>query len=130
MEHFPRFVYFCGIYNLIITVCLSFPSIPRALLGLNFCGDMEGRLVGVLLFYTAVVQIYASRDVKKRASLIYYEALVRFVAGFVIIPAGLFGDSGFIFAILGVIDAFIGAIFVAGVTRGLGFTHEELLSLK
>jgi hypothetical protein len=74
-----------------------------------------------------VVLVYASRDLPRRASLVYWEALLRFVAALILIPAGLFGDVGLIAAVLGLGDLLIGLVYVFGLTREFGASHGDLL---
>ena len=120
------FVFWTGVYNVALAFLLLFPPLYRAL-GLNVCTPVWSWLIAGFLAYTSVALIYASRDLTRRATLVYWEALLRFVAALVLIPAGVFGDIGLIAAILGLGDLSIGLAYVFGLTRELGRSHEDLL---
>jgi hypothetical protein len=120
------FVCWSGAYNAGLAFFLMFPSLYRAL-GLNICAPFLGWLIAGFLAYTSVALIYASRDLAHRASLVYWESLLRYVAAVVLIPAGLFGDIGPIAAVLGLGDLLIGLIYAFGLTSELGLSHSALL---
>jgi len=120
------FVFWTGIYNAGLACVLLFPPLYRAL-GLNVCSPVWAWLIAGFLSYTSVVLIHCSRDLSRRATLVYWEALLRFVAALILIPAGLFGEIGLIAAVLGLGDLAIGLVYVFGLTRELGASHEDLL---
>ena len=120
------FVFWSGVYNAGLAFFLLSPPLYRAL-GLNVCTPVWAWLIAGFLAYTSVALTYASRDLTQRASLVYWEALLRFVAALVLIPAGLWGDIGVLAAILGLGDLIIGLVYVFGLTKELGASHEDLL---
>jgi hypothetical protein len=120
------FVFWSGIYNTALAFVLLFPPLYRAL-GLNVCNPVWAWLIAGFLAYTSVTLIYASRDLTRRAPLVYWEALLRFVAALILVPAGVFGDIGLIAALLGLGDLAIGLVYVFGLTKELGVSHEDLL---
>jgi len=120
------FIFWSGVYNAALAFTLLFPPLYRAL-GLNVCNPVWAWLIAGFLGYTSVALIYASRDLTRRAALVYWEALLRFVAALILIPAGVFGDVGLIAAILGLGDLLIGLVYVFGLTKELGRSHEDLL---
>jgi hypothetical protein len=121
-----RFVFWSGVYNAGLAFILLFPLLYREL-GLNICSPVWGWLIAGFLAYTSVVLVYASRDLGRRAVLVYWESLLRYVAALVLIPAGLFGDIGPIAALLGLGDLLIGLVYMFGLTKELGVTHSALL---
>ena len=120
------FVFWSGAYNAGLAFLLVFPSLYRAL-GLNICAPALGWVIANFLAYTSVVLIFASRDLARRGSLVYWEGLSRYVAAIVLIPAGLFGDLGPIAALLGLCDLVIGLVYAFGLTKELGVSHSALL---
>lgn len=120
------FVFWSGIYNAGLAVFLIFPSLYRAL-GLNVCTPVWAWLIAGFLAYTSVALIFASRNLVRRGALVYWEALLRYVAAIVLIPAGLFGDIGTIAALLGLGDLAIGLVYTFGLTKELGVSHTALL---
>ena len=120
------FVYWSGVYNAGLALLLTFPPLYRAL-GVNICSPIWGWLVAGFLAYTSAALIYASRDIRGRAALIYWESLLRYLAAIILIPAGLFGDIGGMAALLGLGDLLIGLVYMYGLTRELGVSHKALM---
>jgi hypothetical protein len=121
-----RFAFWTGVYNAGLALFLLFPAAYRAL-GLNVCSPVWGWLIAGFLGFASAVLIIASRDLRRRASLLYWEALLRYVAALVLIPAGLFGDIGLIAALLGLVDLAIGLVYMFGLPKELGVSHQGLL---
>jgi hypothetical protein len=121
-----RFVFWTGIYNSALALALAFPPLYRAL-GLNIPAPLWGWLVGGFLGYTSAALILSSRDLRRRASFVYWEALLRYLAALLLIPAGLFGDLGLIAVPLGLGDLAIGLVYMFGLPRDLGMSHRALL---
>ena len=120
------FVFWSGIYNLGLSLILLFPPLYRAM-GLKVCNPVWGWLIAGFLGFTAAVLILAARDLRRRGSLVYWEALLRYVAALLLIPAGLFGDIGIIAALLGLGDLVIGLVYMFGLPRELQRSHSDLL---
>jgi len=119
------FVFWSGVYNAVLAIILAFPPLYRAI-GLNICSPVWGWLIAGFLAYTSVVLIFASRNLFMRGALVYWEALLRYVAALVLIPAGLFGDIGLIAALLGLGDLVIGLVYAFGLPKELGVSHRAL----
>ncbi len=120
------FVFWSGVYNSILALFLLFPPLYRAL-GLNVCAPLFAWLIAGFLAYTSVVLIYASRELSRRATLVYWESLLRYFAALILIPAGLFGDLGLIASLMGLGDLAIGLVYALGLTKELGVSHRGLL---
>jgi hypothetical protein len=120
-----RFVFRSGVYNAGLALVLIFPPVYRAL-GLNIPAHFWGWLVAGFLAYTGAALVLASRDLRRRASLVYWEALLRYVAALLLIPAGLFGDLGLVAVPLGLGDLCIGLVYMFGLPKDLGLTHRAL----
>jgi len=120
------FVFWSGVYNSILALFLLFPPLYRAL-GLNVCAPLFAWLIAGFLAYTSVVLIYASYELSRRATLVYWESLLRYVAALILIPAGLFGELGSIASLLGLGDLAIGVVYAFGLTKELGVSHRGLL---
>lgn len=120
------FVFWSGVYNSVLACALIFPTAYRAL-GLNIPAPIWGWLLAGFLGYTSAILILASRDLRRRAALVYWESLLRYVAAVLLIPGGLFGDLGLIATLLGLIDLGIGMIYMIGLPKELGVAHRALL---
>lgn len=121
-----KFVFWSGIYNAGLALFLLFPPLYSAL-GLNIPAPLWGWLLAGFLGFTSAVLILASRDLRRRASLVYWESLLRYVAALLLIPAGLFGDMGLIAVPLGLGDLGIGLIYMFGLPKALQQSHHALL---
>jgi hypothetical protein len=121
-----RFVFWSGVYNVGLGLFLTFPPLYRAL-GLNVPTPFWGWLVGSFLAYTGAVLILSSRDLRRRASLVYWESFLRYIAALLVIPAGLFGDLGMIAVPMGLGDLAIGLAYMFGLPKEFGVSHHSLL---
>jgi hypothetical protein len=120
------FVFWTGVYNAVLALTLTCPPVYRWL-GLNVPAPLWGWLVAGFLAYTSAVLILASRDLRRRASFVYWEAMLRYIAALLLIPAGLFGDLGLIAVPLGLGDLAIGLAYMFGLPKELGNSHTKLL---
>ena len=121
-----KFVFWSGAYNAGLALFLLFPPLYRGL-GLNIPAPLWGWLLAGFLGFTSAVLILASRDLRRRASLVYWESLLRYIAALLLIPAGLFGDLGLIAVPLGLTDLAIGLIYMIGLPKELAVSHQALL---
>jgi hypothetical protein len=120
------FIFWSGVYNVGLALTLTFPPVYRWL-GLNVPAPLWGWLVAGFLAYTSVALIMASRDLRHRASFVYWESILRYIAALLLIPAGLFGDLGLIAVPLGLGDLAIGLVYMFGLPKELGLSHLALL---
>ncbi len=120
-----RFVFWSGVYNVGLGLFLTFPPLYLAL-GLNVPTPLWGWLVGGFLAYTGVVLILSSWDLRRRASFVYWESILRYIAALLLIPAGLLGDLGMIAVPLGLGDLAIGLVYMFGLPKELKVSHHFL----
>ena len=121
-----QFVFWSGVYNAGLALFLLFPPLYRTL-GLNIPAPLWGWLLAGFLGYTSAVLILASRDLRRRASLVYWESLLRYIAALLLVSAGLFGDLGLIAVPLGFGDLAIGLVYMFGLSKEFGISHSRLL---
>ena len=120
------FVFWSGVYNAGLALTLTFPLVYRWL-GLNVPAPLWGWLIAGFLAYTGLVLIQATRDFRHRASFVYWESLLRYIAVLLLIPAGLFRDLGLIAVPLGLVDLAIALVYMFGLHRESGVSHCALL---
>jgi len=125
-EFMNRFIFWTGIYNAGLALILLCPPAYRAL-GLNICSPVWAWLVAGFLAFTSAVLILSARRLPERASLVYWEALLRYAACLVLVPAALFSDIGLMAAPLGLGDLAIGLVYMFGLPKALGVSHQTLL---
>lgn len=121
-----KFIFWTGIYNAGLALTLTCPPFYR-LLGLNIPAPLWGWLLAGFLAYTSAILILASRDLRRRASMVYWESMLRYIAALLLIPAGLFGDLGLIAVPLGLGDLAIGLVYMLGLPKELGASHSDLI---
>lgn len=127
LRNMSKFVYWTGVYNAGLAATLMLPPVYQAL-GLNIPAPLWGWLLAGFLAFTSAVLILASRNLPKRASFVYWESFLRYLAALLLIPAGLFGDLGLIAVPLGLADFAIGCAYLFGLPKELGVSHHALLS--
>jgi len=85
---FDRLVFWSGVWNVGLGLSLISPPIMR-LLGAHMPNPFWPWLAAGFLWYTSATLIASSRDVRRCAAVIYYEALLRFFAVSVLIVYGV-----------------------------------------
>ena len=70
------FIFWSGVYYEGLALTLTFPPVYR-LMGLNVPAPLWGWLIAGFLAYTSSVLILASRDLRHRASFVYWESILR-----------------------------------------------------
>jgi hypothetical protein len=121
-----KFIYWSGIYNAGLAFTLLLPFVYLSI-GLNIPAPLWGWLLAGFLAYTSAVLILASRNLRRRASMVYWESMLRYIAALLLIPAGLFGDLGLIAVPLGLGDLTIGLVYMFGLPKELGVSHSDLI---
>ncbi len=121
-----KFVKTAGLYNLALSLGLFVPSMSR-MMGLNVTDQALAAVIGILLVYTAVIQYFASFDVKKYAWIIFWEGLLRWSAALILVYYGLLGHLGFMAAALGVVDFAIGCVYIFVIPKALSISRSQLI---
>lgn len=119
------FIKIAGLYNLALALGLLVPGLAGTL-GLNVTDQALAAVIGILLVYTAVIQYFASYDVKKYAWTIFWEGLLRWSAAFILVYYGLWGHLGLMAAVLGIVDFAIGFIYIFVVPKSLSIAPRQL----
>ena len=122
-----KFVFWTGIYDVVMAVTLSCPwvvklfgvKLPESLFWLWFAA--------ALVVYLGIVLVLASRNMSARASLIYWEGVLRIVGFFLLAGFGYFGGLGFIFVLIGIIDLVVGLVYLIGLPKVLKTSAMNLL---
>jgi hypothetical protein len=123
---FDRVVFWSGVWNVGLGLILITPPITE-FLGLQIPNPFWPSVVAAFLWYTAATLILSSRDVQVFASVIYWEALLRFAAVGLLIAYG-FKYLGVLPTVLFAISDFAwGVIYIIGLARLTGRSHAALL---
>jgi hypothetical protein len=123
---FERVVFWSGIWNAGLGLVLITPPI-REFLGLQVPNPFWPSIVDAFLWYTAATLILSARDVQTFASVIYWEALLRFAAVGLIVAYG-FTYVGAVPSVLFAVTDFVwGVAYLVGLQRVTGRSHASLL---
>ena len=123
---FERVVFWSGIWNVGLGLILITPPI-REFLGLQVPNPFWPCIVAAFLWYTAATLILSARDVQTFASVIYWEALLRFAAVALLIAYG-FTYVGVVPTVLFAVTDFAwGLVYLTGLQRVTGRSQASLL---
>jgi hypothetical protein len=123
---FGRVVFWSGVWNVGLGLILVTPPV-REFLGLQIPNPFWPSIVAAFLWYTAATLILSSRDIQVFASVIYWEALLRFAAVGLLVAYG-FKYIGVLPTVLFAVTDFTwGLIYIIGLPRVLGRSHAALL---
>jgi hypothetical protein len=123
---FDRLIFWSGIWNVGLGLVLVTPPV-REFLGLQIPNPFWPSIVAAFLWYTAATLIISSRDIQVFASIVYWEALLRFAAVGLLIAYG-FTYVGVLPTVLFAITDFAwGLVYIVGLHRLLPRSHASLL---
>ena len=123
---FERVVFWSGIWNIGLGLILITPPI-REFLGLQVPNPFWPWVVAAFLWYTAATLILSSRDVRIFASVIYWEALLRFASVSFLVAYG-FTYVGVVPTVLFAVTDFVwGLMYLIGLRRVTGRSQASLL---
>ncbi len=122
---FDRLVFWSGIWNIGLGLTLVTPA--AQLLGLQIPNPFWPLLVAGFLWYASATLIISSRDARRFASIIYWEALLRFFAVIALVAYGFTYVGALPAALLAITDFAWGVILIVGVRRVTGRSHTSLL---
>ena len=122
-----QFVFWTGVYNILLAASSLIPAVAE-LMGL---ATPPSRfyvwLPGILIIYLGIVLILASRNLQERASLVFWEGILR-LAGFVVATRyGFFGEFGVSLGMVGVVDLLVGLVYIIGLPIALDRSMIGLL---
>ena len=123
---FNRPVFWSGVWNVGLGLILITPPI-RGALGVHVPDPFWPWIVAVFLWYTSATLILSSRDVQNFASIIYWEALLRFAAVIVLIAYGLTYVGVLPSLLFAATDLAWGLILIVGSQQLSGRSHASLL---
>jgi hypothetical protein len=88
-----KFVYWAGVYNLALAGGMAVPAVTRSL-GINIADPVLGQVIAGFLLFTAVIQMFGSRDLRTNGWVIFWEGILRWISAALLIPYGFFGHLG------------------------------------
>ena len=85
------------------------------------------QLPATFVIYLGILLILCSRSLRSRASIVYWEGILRVAAFLLLAGYSLFADLGISMAFVGTIDLVIGLVYMFGLPRSLGVKGSQLL---
>lgn len=122
-----RFVFWTGIYNIIMGIALSCPWIVDSLGVKSPPSNLWLWLPAILVIYLGVLLVLCSRNLAARGPLVYWEGVLRIGGFFVLGGFGFLGDLRIMVGVLGVADLIIGLVYLIGLPKALKTTSAGLL---
>jgi hypothetical protein len=122
-----KFVFWTGIYNLLLGLGFLFPTLVRFLRVPVPESRVWVQLPATIVIYLGILLILCSRRLQSRASIVCWEGILRIIVFFMLVGYGFFGGLGISMALVGIVDLIIGLIYVIGLSRSLGVNSAHLL---
>lgn len=123
---FDRLVFWSGVWNVGLGLTLITPPITQ-FLGVQIPNPFWPWVVAAFLWYTSATLVVSSRDVQRFASIIYWEALLRFSAVVILIAYG-FKYIGVLPALLFAVTDFAwGVVYIVGLQRNKSSSSASML---
>ena len=123
---FDRAIFWSGLWNVGLGLILVIPPITD-FLGVSIPNPFWPCIVAAFLWYTSAALLLSSQDIQKFASIIYWEALLRFAAVVILIAYGFKYIGALPTVLFAVTDFAWGVIYIVGLQRVTGRSHASLL---
>jgi hypothetical protein len=122
-----KFVFWTGVYNIVLGLGFVFPPLVDFLQVPAPKAGVWVTLAAIMVIYLGILLIICSRNLRARASIVFWEGILRIVLFFLLAGYGFFGGLGIAMAFVGIVDLVIGLIYVFGLPRSLDVKAGELL---
>lgn len=120
------FVFWTGVVNFSFGLAFMFPSIASSI-GSTAPHTLWAQLMGVILVFLGIIVMFCAQDLQRYAPIICWEAGLR-IAGFLVMTwHGIIGDAGLSVFYSGVLDGFVGIVYLIGVPRAVGLSLRQLM---
>ena len=124
-----KFVYWAGVYNLALAAGSAVQAVTSSN-GINIADPVGGQLIAGFLLFTAIAQMFGSRDLRTFGWLIFWEGILRWIAAALLISNGFFGHLGLVTGVFGLVDFLIGLVFLFILPGVIGKRPADLLTGK
>ena len=122
-----NFVFWTGFYNILLGLGFLFPPLVDFLRVPVPESGVWVQLPATIVIFLGILLILCSRSLRHRASIVYWEGILRIVAFFLLTGYGFFGGLGISLALVGTVDLVIGLIYLFGLPRSLRVKGAQLL---
>ena len=122
-----KFVFWTGVYNIVLGLGFLVPPLVDLLQVPAPEAGFWVRLPAIIVTYLGVLLVICSRKLRERASIVFWEGILRIVLFLLLAGYGFFGGLGIAMALVGVVDLAIGLVYVFGLPRSLDVKSGDLL---
>jgi hypothetical protein len=123
-----KFVFWTGVYNIVLGLGFLLPPLVDFLQIPAPESVVWIRLPAIMVIYLGILLVLCSRNLRARASIVYWEGILRIVLAILLAGYGFFGDLGIAMGIVGIADLLIGLGYVFGLPRALDVKAGQLLA--
>ena len=123
-----KFVFWTGVYNIVLGLGFLLPPLVNFLQVPAPESGFWVRLPAIMVIYLGILLVICSRNLQARASIIYWEGILRIVLALLLIGYGFFGGIGVSMALVCIVDLLIGLVYVFGLPQSLNVKAGELLT--
>jgi hypothetical protein len=123
-----KFVFWTGVYNIVFGFGFLLPPMIDILQVPAPNARVWVQLPAIIVIYLGILLLLCSKNLRPRASIVYWEGILRIILFFLLAGYGLFGGLGIAMVIVGIGDLVIGLVFVFGLPRSLGVTAGQLIT--
>jgi hypothetical protein len=122
-----KFVFWTGIYNIVGGISFLGPKAP----GFSLIKFPESNFwvwtLGAAIAYLGLALVLCSRDLAARASLVYWDGILRVVGFFLFAGFGFLGGLGVVLGMIGIVDLLVGVVYLIGLPKALNTSIANLL---
>jgi hypothetical protein len=122
-----KFVFWTGVYNIVLGLGFLVPPLVDLLQVPAPEAGFWVRLPATIVIYLGVLLVICSRKLRERASIVFWEGILRIVLFFLLAGYGFFGGIGIAIALVGILDLAIGLVYIFGLPRSLDVKPGDLL---
>ena len=122
-----KFVFLTGILNVILGILFTMPCVIRQAGVQPPDNPFWLMFPAIFLFFLGFILIYCSRDLKNRATIVFWDGLSRVAAFLGCSWFGLFAGMGFDLVLAASADLVIAIVYFIGLPRVLGRSFTSIL---
>ncbi len=122
-----KFILLTGILNVILGILFTMPGLLQQM-GLQPPDNPFWLMFpAIFLFFLGIILIYSSRDLKNRATIVFWDGLSRVAAFLGVSWFGLFAGMGLDMVLAASADLAIALVYFIGLPRHLGRSFMSIL---
>lgn len=122
-----KFIFLTGIFNVILGILFTMPCVIKQAGVQPPDNPFWLMFPAIFLFFLGFILIYCSRDLKNRATIVFWDGLSRVAAFLGVSWFGLFAGMGYFIVLAASADLVIALVYFIGLPRILGRSFMSIL---